>query len=63
MDPDQPLSCVECGQTILPGETIVFRWAGDGDEEGVAVRGSDLHVVLLHPECQPAFDGRREPTD
>jgi hypothetical protein len=63
MDSDQPLSCLECGQTILPGETIVFRWAADVDEEGVAVQGSDLHVVLLHPECQPAFDGRHDAPD
>jgi hypothetical protein len=39
---------------------MVFRWAQDVDEVGVHVHGSDLRVVLLHPECQAAFDARQD---
>ena len=60
---EAPLTCLECGRTILPGETMVFRWAQDVDEEGVSVRGSELRVVLLHPECQAAFDARQDTAD
>jgi hypothetical protein len=59
MEPNEPpLACGECGRTIFPGETMVFRWARDVDDEGIPVAGAEQGVVLLHPECQTAYDAK-----